>query len=305
MIGPVLRAIDALGVPRRQWDEVTRALGLQPPVPIDVSNRAGGPPEADDDLGPISSDHETPAGSDYADVTDLPLLATFAWTAAGVNPALIAGQETVLVPDPTPPASEARIEPLLAPLTSPGLLAAAVRRQVPTERIDVDAVVDAIARRRLPRRLPRVRRAALPSRLLVLVDTGPAMDPFLSDCAHLVEDLVRMMGEGNVRRVPFAFHPTAALARLPDAERAPGTAVLVVSDLGTTNVPGSPGASPERWITEAASWLANGWTATALVPTDPRRCHPGLRAVLPVVRWDRTTTVSEIATLLRGSRSRP
>jgi formylglycine-generating enzyme required for sulfatase activity len=152
-----------------------------------------------------------------------------------------------------------------------------IQRRVPTHRIDPAAWVDAASRAVIPSRLPMVTRSALPRRLFLWLDRGPAMSVLWPDQRELTGRLVTAIGEAHVhvRQLwagptgPMRDHGDAALAR-QDA-LGPGDAVLVLSDLGAL----AAGEPDGAWLDTGRRLRRRGAVTALLAPALEGRAPAG------------------------------
>jgi hypothetical protein len=201
----------------------------------------------------------------------------------------------------TAPALETLFEPRAMRNVLAGLAAVWRREGVP----DLTALVDDVVRCRPIRRLPRRLQATLRGGVQVLEDRGEGMEPFARDATELIEALRRVAGKSQVEVLGFNGFPAIAGAgptRKWTTYRPPtdGRAVLVLTDLGISPVPTDPANVPERWIDLATSWRQAGASVAVLVPYPARRWPAGLGAALPLVEWDRGTTVASVRQTMRA-----
>lgn len=99
------------------------------------------------------------------------------------------------------------------PLPLPALINARQQRSIvfellaasrPAGPVNVDAVIATIARGKLIARVPRRPRRKLAERTLVLLDTGPAMDPFALDQLDMARTIEAIVGRERVKVRTFA-----------------------------------------------------------------------------------------------------
>jgi formylglycine-generating enzyme required for sulfatase activity len=177
--------------------------------------------------------------------------------------------------------------PPVRPLLSKARLGVTLRglllRETETDQVDVDRLVDALARCQALPRLPRCLRRSWPARVQVLWDDSPALRPLRPDQAQVVQWLRRWHGllgleelvvgeNGSVewhRRVGRG--PTGRVAvqvrRGPDNN----TTILALSDLGFLN----PAREEDPfWASQAEQGERAGARCRALVPG-------------PASRWNR------------------
>ncbi|EIV91490.1 hypothetical protein [Frankia sp. QA3] len=187
--------------------------------------------------------------------------------------------------------------PLLSGARVRAVLGAVTAARVPAGDIDVAEVTAAIGRGAPPRRLPRKPAWTHRRGVQLLLDTAPAMQPWLLDVAGLAAHLVSVAGPG-VQTLRFAACPLRGVGpglrpwsdyRPPR----PGTPVLVVTDLGGGG-PWSPRPAPAgEWVRFVQVLRAAGCRPVALVPGPLGRADPELAALLPILPWDSSATVRQ------------
>jgi hypothetical protein len=198
---------------------------------------------------------------------------------------------------------------LLPPGQQRAILSALCRSPAGTGAIDVDELVERIARREPVRRLPL--RAAPTTRrgVQVLVDFGEGMRPFVRDQRDVVRALERLAGPDGFEVLRFSGTPLDQPGAGPGpvwtwrTYRPPlaGQPVIVLSDLGAGTP--QPDGTDQRWMAFAALLRAAGNQVVALAPVPANRFSAALRAALPIVTWDRTARVAD-AVLAAGRSTR-
>jgi hypothetical protein len=185
---------------------------------------------------------------------------------------------------------------------TPSLVGAMVATDAGDGRLDIERLVRHLAARDFPRQLPVLPRPSLFRGVQLLVDVGTAMVPFRRDVAVLADLVTVVVGRASVDRQYFADSPLNGIgpgARWTWYERyvppAPGTPVLVVSDLGIGGPLGNTARStPEEWAALVDVLGRRGSPLVALVPY-PRSRWPGeLVGRLPIVAWDRRTSLTHV-----------
>ncbi len=203
------------------------------------------------------------------------------------------------------------VAPALLPLFTPSWRVALLRGLLlsrdPVGEVNVPALLDALTHGWPLTRLPRRSRPRMGAEVQVMVDTGPSMAPFAEDQGALLNDLRRLVP----LRQELVFETTPVRAGAPGewplpAYRppAPGTPVLVMSDLGAARGEGTVRAPADEWLRFAATVRRTGCALVALVPFGAERVQPALRHAIAVVKWDRSTTTGAIEAVLarRGVR---
>jgi hypothetical protein len=297
-IADLLRASHALRTEGRALEAVARMLSLTVSAPAALPTDPAVPPVTEmEDQVAGSSGPSLVYEADEGDGTHLQWLEPVA-------------QEPPVVPptvDPLPPRGSVQIKPrlqhraLLDPRVAPELMLTAASTRTPTAEIDVEAVVETLARQRPLTDLPRVHRLSVDTGVQVLVDIGESMQPFLLDETEFVAELARLAG----RRIQvgfFADDPRAGVGptrrraswrryRLPPT----GEPVIVLSDLGF----GTPRreAAARAWWTLSRQVRKRGGGVVVFAPLKRRRVPGHLRRSLELVVWDRATTLSRAADL--------
>ncbi len=197
------------------------------------------------------------------------------------------------------------IDPLFEPPRQRALLGALAAAPISDGEVDVDVLIEQLARRQMPRELPRHRGWSLRRGVQILLDRGPAMVPFDHDVDALLRHLHGLMPVDRIACVHFAGSPLHG-CRLPggparQAWTPPprGTPVLLVSDLGIGGAAQQLGRSiPSAWRDFAAAAAEAGVLLRTLVPYAPVRWPPGLGLRLRALHWDRRTTTAAVRRLL-------
>ncbi len=294
-VADVFRAIAQLapGEPAR-WPDIAAALGFELPKAAPVAPR----PVEDEDEGAAGVEPMRPspvAPSHARHEFSLPVLPPIEGQAEAGTPFLVGVRELdrdAATADRPVPA----LQPLLAPATAPSILRAAVVMPEPRGPLDLDTIVPALARRRLPVRLPRRRRFAIAHDVLVLRDLGEGMDLFSEDAELFVESLRQAAGRDAVRVGGFVGRPAEVLAAL-GLHR--GTAVVVLTDLGLSPLAGPDELGSARWLELAALTRRAGARATLLVPWPESRWPAAIKSRLALATWDRSTGVAQVLRAVR------
>lgn len=294
-VADVYRAI-ALLAPEQpaRWAAIAAALGFE--LPEAAATPAGTADDEEARTGGAPLQPTVVAGGGVArQEASLPVLAPLEERAEAAQPFLVGVDE--LKPDsstaalPVPP-----LLPLLLPGTAPSILRAAAVMPEPRGPLDLGAIVPALARRRLPARLPRRRRFGIAHDVVVLQDLGEGMDAFTEDAEVFLETLRGAAGHDAVRVGGFIGAPATALHEM-GVHR--GTAVLVLTDLGLSPLAGPDERGSARWLELAALTRRRGARATLLVPWPERRWPPEIKARLALATWDRSTSVGQVLRAVR------
>jgi hypothetical protein len=193
------------------------------------------------------------------------------------------------------------LEPLLVPAWVRGILSAALATPSPDGPLDLERLVDTVARRQPILRLPRQPLPTLRQGVQVLVDTSPAMVPFARDRAWLVAEIRRVVGEDLTQVLRFAACPGRDAGpgsrRTWEAYRPParGTVVLLLTDLGIGHPPSFADWADEReWLQFVGTVRHAGCPLVALVPYAEARWPRELRDAIAILAWDRRTSVATV-----------
>jgi hypothetical protein len=314
-VGDLVRALAALA-PERDTaaDTVARLLGFTRPSEERAAATSAGQASGGASAGFASAGQEPSAGGGAHDNStpkspepprsDLPLLKPVARQAVEGT-----GWGTESLPPPkteTVGAVPERI-PLLEPRSAAATFQTMIARKFPDGPLDVPAVVEMLARRQLPVRLPRQAWPTLRFGVEVLVDLGLPMRLFAGDQAQVVRQVRAIAGEQLTSVRYFSDVPTRGAGTGPRwtweeyEPPGPGTRVLVLSDFGL----GAPlwyahGGEAGEWRSFTHRLRREGCDAVALVPVPAGRWPGWLNALMPLICWDRPTTVSMVIAALRG-----
>lgn len=212
---------------------------------------------------------------------------------------------------PLPPSVEGddSTRPPYVPLLEPGWTRAIISSALSTASSDgalnIDEIVDTIANLRpllqLPRRpLPTMRRG-----VQLLLDRSPALAPFARDQAWLADEVFRIGGTDRVHVRDFHACPTRrstdglGIEETTYSPPAPGTPVLVVTDLGIGRPRGlNDWADEVEWLDFAAILRRAGCPLVAMVPYPPARWPLALARGIAILQFDRPTTASVVRRLV-------
>ncbi|MEU6354563.1 hypothetical protein ABZ896_35450 [Streptomyces sp. NPDC047072] len=214
-------------------------------------------------------------------------------------------------PEPDRMRGQPPYTPLLARSSTVALLEAALSDTARDGDVDIERVVESLARGLPLAFLPRRARRTLRHGVQILVDHGPAMEPFARDQTELCARVRALVGKDKTRELHFAYSPLRGAGTGPAwtwrAYTPPsrGGAVLLLSDCGTIGPPGDPArGTPQEWQRFADAVRRAGARPLALLPVPPGRVPGWLPAVMPALSWDRGTTVGRVAAQVGAWRER-
>ena len=187
---------------------------------------------------------------------------------------------------------------LLAPRSTTAILQYLLSRMTDDGPVDVASAVAAIAEGRTLRTIPRLGQRTLRFGAQILVDVGETMQPFRRDQAHLIAAVRAVVGHGATDVQFFADAPhrgTGGEARWTWRTYRPparGSRVLILSDFGIGGDRLTLGRGrAEEWDALFDSLRRRACEPVALVPYPPARWPSSIRAVCPILTWDRHVTV--------------
>lgn len=200
-----------------------------------------------------------------------------------------------------------RIDPLFEPPRQRALLAALVAAPVDDGEVDLDVLVEMLARRQLPGELPRRCVWSLRRGVQLLLDRGATMVPFDRDVDALLRRLHGLLPADRIACLHFVGNPLRGCRRPGEPAKVAwtppprGTPVLLVSDLGIGGSAQRIGrTTPSMWREFAAFAADAGVLLRTLVPYAPGRWPAGLGVRLRALHWDRRTTAALVRRLLGG-----
>jgi hypothetical protein len=200
------------------------------------------------------------------------------------------------------------IEPLLVPRWTTGILTAALAIETRDGALDVDRLVDELARLRVPTGLPRHTRRSIGSGAQVLVDFSDDMFPLREDVFGILQRLRRVFAEDGLTVLRFAGRPLTEIgpgprvtwARYePPSVRRP---VLAITNFGLMDArtPADADRSQLEWAELARELQQLRCPLVALVPNRAADVPPQIRSCVAVVEWDWTTTAASASRAVRG-----
>ncbi|MEE4424090.1 hypothetical protein [Streptomyces bugieae] len=312
-LADLVRAAHQLGVTTdAEWAGLAALLGLGGTATAcePLGGRPAGTVPAVPDTGPATAQQTTgtaedpaghPAGpeAEPADDPETALLTpvdraaprAFGWTVDPLPPPR----------DPSEPADPPPHMPLFAPRSTAALLRTALARITMEGELDFDRATEQVAQARPLTEIPRRPLPTLRHGVQILADVSASMEPFARDVEDVIARVRAVVGAAGTQVLRFADLPTRGAGTgsrgtwQPYTPPRPGTRVLILSDLGA----GGPVFHP--WRATAAQWEATvatirrgGCEAIAFVPLPEHRWPRSWRRLLPVVAWDRGTTVSKV-----------
>lgn len=205
--------------------------------------------------------------------------------------------ETVPYPVPADfrPAYRLPMEPLFDPRRSRALVQRMVSKSLPVGPIDVAQVVRRAARLAPLATLPRRPRDDLRMGVQLLLDIGPAMQPYAQDVAAFAAEVVSVAGHAGTEICCFRNAPLRGVIPpggwLPEEYRlpAPGIPVIALTELGLAAVPGRTDMPPrpDEWLALAESLRRRQSPLTVLTPYPRHRLPAGMAAKMRILSWDR------------------
>jgi hypothetical protein len=177
---------------------------------------------------------------------------------------------------------------LFTPVWARALLSALVSTREQMAELDIAVLIDRIVSGEAIRELPRKEARTMRLGVTCWIDGGAGMEPFSSDVAELILALRAVAGETKVFHRRFTVLP-------PGNE--PGTSpVLIVSDFGLIDQPGRQDwATVAEWIATIRAIRESGaGRLLGLIPVPPSRWPPRLRSAIPLISWDRSSSLRSI-----------
>lgn len=190
--------------------------------------------------------------------------------------------------------------PLFSSLQERPLITAVAISRSESGELDEERVVDQISRGEPLKQIPRRLRPTSRFGVQVLVDWGERLEPLREDQKAFVSSLAQIVGKHRVQVLRFHEFPDLAgpgtrRTWRPYETPASGTVVLILSDLGLGWL-STPASTPRfsDWAGWARRVTSAGARPIGLVPHGPEHWPAELQHQLPLVHWDRITTVSAI-----------
>ncbi|PWI14567.1 hypothetical protein DI272_10670 [Streptomyces sp. Act143] len=309
-LGDVARAVAALG---RSDPETVRTVMELLGVESSAGTAAVRPPAASDD-GLLA--HIVPPATEFRERDDdlepppprpvpMPMAAPAPLPGEGptlLTPVVRASRPPVAWTAPAlAPASRTTRpplrEPLLAPRSASAIVQAAVSRREPDGEVDIPGAVGRLAQGLPLGTLPRRPSPTLRFGVQVLVDRGTGMQPFHRDQDELVARIRRTVGQETTEVLYFEdapLHGTGTAEQWPwhpYAPPAPGTRVLLLTDLGLGGPPRARQSGRTDWERFFDRLAHSGCTPVVFLPYPRHRWPAWARDRVRMVPWDRRTTV--------------
>jgi hypothetical protein len=178
-------------------------------------------------------------------------------------------------------------EPLFRTPVERSILREIAAALLPSARIDVDRLVESMAKLDLPLVVPFLDESTTRRGVQFLVDRSARLDGFAFDMRQVEARLVSLLGGASVETLQFHEFPSTAGPGPSDTwtrYRAPAPFVPIVV------VTAFSAASARAWEALVARWARERRDVTFLVPHGAERVPPRVAAAARVVLWDRATT---------------
>lgn len=191
--------------------------------------------------------------------------------------------------------------PLLAPRSTAALLTIILARITRDGELDVERATEELAQARPLTAIPRLPLPTLRFGVQILADTSGAMEPFTRDVDDVIGHVRALAGVAGTQVLRFADAPVRGAGpgarstwQKPYRPPRPGVRVLILSDLGAGGSALNPWrATEEEWRATIDAIRQRGCEPVALVPLPERHWPDWARGLLPLVTWDRGTTVGK------------
>jgi hypothetical protein len=192
-------------------------------------------------------------------------------------------------PHPTAP------EPPWSPEWARGVMVAAVSAPVASRRLDQRALVRKVSRQQALRTVPWQRRPSTRRGVQLLLDHGAGMSPFQDDRRWLRALLESVAGRDRVEVLRFTGSPLRGVVRTAGGAAetyrppAPGTPVVLVSDLGRIRPPftGRATARLDEWVDFVDGVLHSGCPTVCMTPFPAHTYPRSVRGRVALIPFDR------------------
>lgn len=219
------------------------------------------------------------------------------------------GVQSLEKPDKDRRAKPPEPDPIFKPGWKRHLLCTLSEIQREEGDVDLSRIVRDISRGKALATLPRQPIPTLGRGVQLLLDRSEAMMPFYKDLEQFQQEMTRYIGSDRVDVLKFDGCPTRGAGKGPKfrwteyaATHAPPaqTPVICVTDLGIGRVIGGTGpATQEEWLDFSRLLARASCPLVCLVPYAKDRRPSGLAKKIDIVFWDRHTSVSQIARIVR------
>jgi hypothetical protein len=192
-------------------------------------------------------------------------------------------------------------EPPWTPEWARGVMVTAVSAPVASRRLDQRALVRKVSRQQVLRTVPWQRRPSTRRGVQLLLDHSPGMVPFVHDRRWLQELTASVAGRDRVQVLRFTGSPRRGVvhadstAKGPYRVPAPGTPVVLVSDLGRLRPPlgGERTARLHEWLDFIDHVLHCGCPPICLTPFPPAEYPAPVRDRVALIPFDRRISLRD------------
>lgn len=201
------------------------------------------------------------------------------------------------------------LEPLFLPRWTRAILSAGLATNSDVGPVDVDRVVEILARGESLKTVPLLSTPTLTRGVQLLIDRSEAMTPFIRDQVRLHKEIVATVGADRVTTLRFVGCPVRGAgggaepswsAYEPPVSKAP---VLLLTDLGI----GRPRLNDDRagideWLLFIERVKKAKCPLVAFVPYGQSRWPPELASRMSIIQWDRKTSAITVSNKLKHAR---
>lgn len=189
-------------------------------------------------------------------------------------------------------------EPLLRTVAARAVVSAALARRTATGGLDAARLVDLVASRKPIRELPRLLASGVAPSTRVMIDCGPGMAPFARDAIELGQNISAVASRDRTEVLRFWQSPlcvgTSARSAVAHELPPPATAVVAISDLGISGAGIGLPDLEQQWLDFRGQLTEAKCSLVVFVPYPDARWPPVLAESLPLVCWDRSTTLADV-----------